>query len=81
MGEYLSGLITRDQLQRAIDAYAPHARREELSRSDQFVARPSEKRNQMKDALKDQYWSSQTAEVRVRAERAYNRFLEAAEQS
>jgi hypothetical protein len=46
--------------------------------SEQLVARPSRTRDEMKAALKDRYHSSAMADLRNRANRSYDRLIEAA---
>lgn len=73
LADYQSGLITTQELDRAL---AAHAKQDEATAPDEhLVARPSETRNQMKISLRDHYTSPDSRAARERAEKAYNRFV------
>ncbi|MEA2508382.1 MAG: hypothetical protein QOG21_464 [Actinomycetota bacterium] len=73
LADYQSGLISTQELNTAL---AAHAKKDEAIAPDEhLVARPSHARNEMKVAMKDHYRSGETAALRARAERAYDRFI------
>jgi hypothetical protein len=80
LGDFQSGLISKEELERAISLQAHDADSDrDVGLAEQLVARPSQVRNQMKAALKDEYYSARMSKLRVRAERAYSRLVEGVE--
>ncbi len=65
-----SGLLTRDQLRRELQSIRGAARK-----YDQESWVPSARRDQAKEALRDQWLQPSLAKLRGRAERAYQEFL------